>query len=55
MKERISATIDKKTALLINEIIKHGKYRNKSHVIEDSIEQLWEKLMEAQKNDKYKK
>ncbi len=40
MKERISATIDDKKVKIINEIMKKGKYRNKSHFIEDAINLL---------------
>ena len=39
---RISATIDEKTVKLIELILKTGKYRNKSHVIEKAIELLAE-------------
>ena len=37
MKSRISATVDKETVEFIDEILLTGKYRNKSHVIEDAI------------------
>jgi len=37
MKERISASVEKKTVDKIDEILAKGKYRNKSHVIEDAI------------------
>ena len=50
MKNRISATVDKKTIDLLNELIKSGEFRNKSHVIEKSIE-----LISEIKNDKNKK
>lgn len=40
MKVRISATIDKETEEIIEEFLKKGKYRNKSHVIEDAIKLL---------------
>jgi len=43
MKERISATVEKETVNRIERILKKGKYRNKSHVIEEAIE-----LLEAQ-------
>jgi Arc/MetJ-type ribon-helix-helix transcriptional regulator len=43
MKERISATIDKATIKIIEDILKSGKYRNKSHVIEEAIKLLKEK------------
>ncbi|HUS50535.1 MAG TPA: ribbon-helix-helix protein, CopG family [Candidatus Paceibacterota bacterium] len=40
MKKRISATIDEKTLKIIEEFLKDGDYRNKSHVIERAIELL---------------
>ena len=40
VKTRVSATIDEKTEKLIISLIKKGKYRNKSHVIEDAIKKL---------------
>jgi len=43
MKERVSATIDEKTSKIIDEMLKEGNYRNKSHVIEDAIKMLKEK------------
>ena len=42
MKERISATVDEKTIKLIEVILKKGKYRNKSHFIEDAIKKFAE-------------
>ena len=42
MKTRISATIDEKTEKLIESLLKDGKFRNKSHVIEKAIETLKE-------------
>ena len=44
MKERISATVDERTIKLIKEILSKGVYRNKSHVIEEAIKLLKEKL-----------
>lgn len=43
MKKRVSATIDESTEKIIEELLKKGKYRNKSHVIEDAIKLLREK------------
>ena len=43
MKERVSATIDKTTSKTIEDILKKGKYRNKSHIIEEAIKSLMEK------------
>jgi len=44
MKGRISATIDKETIKDIEEILKKGIYRNKSHVIEESIKSFKKSL-----------
>lgn len=43
MKKRISATVDEKTEKIIEEILKKGNFRNKSHVIEEAIKLLKEK------------
>jgi len=40
MKERASFTLDKKTISIINSLVKKGKYRNKSHAVEEAIKQL---------------
>lgn len=40
MKERVSATIDKETKKIIDKIMKSGKYRNISHVIEAAIKKM---------------
>ena len=40
MKERISATVEEKTNKMVNSLIKDGKYRNKSHVIEKAIDEM---------------
>jgi len=37
MKTRISATIDPETNKKLEKILKKGKHRNKSHIIEDII------------------
>ncbi|MBU4069835.1 MAG: ribbon-helix-helix domain-containing protein [Nanoarchaeota archaeon] len=42
MKQRVSATIDDKTMKIIELILKKGKYRNKSHLIEEAIKLLKE-------------
>jgi Arc/MetJ-type ribon-helix-helix transcriptional regulator len=36
-KIRISATIDKETDRILDELMKNGNYRNKSHLIESLI------------------
>ena len=43
MKKRISATIDEETDKIIEKILKRGKHRNKSHVIEEAIKIFEEK------------
>jgi len=40
MKRRISATIDGKTEKILDELMKKGIYRNKSHIIEEAIKKL---------------
>ena len=44
MKKRISATVDEETIKITKRILKKGKYRNKSHIIEEAI-----KLLDKQK------
>lgn len=41
-KERISATVDEETIKILDKILKDGKYRNKSHLIETAIEKFAE-------------
>jgi len=43
MKTRISATIEEETLDKIKRILKKGRYRNQSHIIEDAIKLLDEK------------
>ncbi|MEI6731114.1 MAG: ribbon-helix-helix domain-containing protein [archaeon] len=47
MKERVSATIDGETSRILDKLMKNGKYRNKSHVIEEAI-----KFFEENHNEK---
>ena len=37
MKVRISATIDEETEEEIERVLKEGRYRNKSHIIEEAV------------------
>ena len=37
MKQKLSITVEEETVKLIEEIIKEGRFRNKSHIIEYSI------------------
>ena len=43
MKKRISATVDESTISIIKILLKKGKYRNKSHIIEEAIKKLKDK------------
>jgi len=40
---RVSATIDEETMNIVKELLKEGKYRNKSHIIEEAIKLLKDK------------
>lgn len=46
MKQKVSITIDKKTLKLIEESLKEGFFRNRSHVIEFSVNKLLKDLEE---------
>ncbi len=48
MKKRLSITIDEKKVDLINEILKEGLFRNKSHILEYALV----KFLEEKKGDK---
>ena len=47
MKHKLSITIDEKTIELIEETIKKGEFRNKSHAVEYSLNKI---LMEKEQN-----
>lgn len=40
MKERASFTLDKKTIKFLDDLVKEGKYRNRSHAVEEAIKIL---------------
>ena len=40
MKQKLSITIDKKTLKLVEESVKEGLFRNKSHVVEFSLNKI---------------
>jgi len=40
MKEKLSVTIDEKTMQLVEEAIKEGNFRNRSHVVEFSLNKI---------------
>ena len=46
MKTKISVSIDEKKIKLVEELLRNGKFRNKSHVLEYSLDRLLE-----EKND----
>lgn len=48
MKQKISITIDENKVRLIEKIIESGKFRNKSHILEYSLD----KFLEESKNEK---
>ncbi|MBR9705065.1 hypothetical protein GOV12_06650 [Candidatus Pacearchaeota archaeon] len=49
MKERASFTFDKETIEMLDELINSGKYRNKSHVVEDAVKKLFKESKEDEK------
>ena len=51
MKKRISATIDSATEKLLDDIMVSGRYRNKSHAIEEVIRIFWEEKLKKNKGD----
>jgi Arc/MetJ-type ribon-helix-helix transcriptional regulator len=48
MKQKLSVTLDEKTLEKVDEIIKEGSFRNKSHVVEYSLN----KTLKDRKNGK---
>jgi len=42
MKQKISISIDEEKIKLVEQLLNDGKFRNKSHVIEYSLDQLLE-------------
>lgn len=49
--KRLSVTVDPSTILIINKLLENTKYRNRSHLIEIAIEDMWEEI----KREKSKK
>ena len=47
MKQKISITIDEEKVRAINTILEEGRFRNKSHIVEYSLNKF---LKEAHKN-----
>ncbi|MDO8556040.1 MAG: hypothetical protein Q7R96_02595 [Nanoarchaeota archaeon] len=51
MKQKISVTIDEKKIKIIEKLLEEGKFRNKSHILEYSLNKLIkEELENATKN-----
>ena len=42
MKQKLSITIEENKIKLIDEILKKGRFRNKSHIVEYSLDKLLE-------------
>jgi len=40
MKERASFTFDKETLKILDELVKSGKFRNRSHAVEEAVKML---------------
>lgn len=47
MKQKISISVEEETIKLLEEIIKDGRFRNKSHLVEYSVN----KLLKGEKNE----
>ena len=47
MKQKISISIDEGKIKLIEKLLNDGKFRNKSHVIEYSLDKLLKEVKEA--------
>lgn len=53
MKQKISITIDEEKIKLIEKILEEGRFRNKSHIIEFSLNEfLKQNMQEEQENDR---
>lgn len=52
MKERASFTCEKETLKILDELVKSGKFRNKSHALEEAVKLLKEKEKKGVGNDK---
>jgi Arc/MetJ-type ribon-helix-helix transcriptional regulator len=49
MKERASFTFDKETLKIIDELVSSGKFRNRSHAVEEAVKMLKNEGKEAKK------
>ena len=50
MKQKLSVTIDEKTIKIVEQIIKRGIFRNKSHAVEFGLNKLINESKEANEN-----
>jgi len=48
MKQKISVTVEEKTLKLVEEIIKTGIFRNKSHAVEFGLNKLLKEKIEGE-------
>lgn len=48
MKQKLSVTIEEETIKLLEKLLENGRFRNKSHIIEYSLN----KFLEGEENDK---
>jgi Arc/MetJ-type ribon-helix-helix transcriptional regulator len=46
MKQKISVTIDEKKIKIIEKLLEEGKFRNKSHILEYSLNKLIKEELE---------
>jgi Arc/MetJ-type ribon-helix-helix transcriptional regulator len=50
MKSKLSITIDKDLVKRLESAVKEGKFRNKSHIVEYSLNQVLNELNEVKQN-----
>jgi len=55
MKERASFTFDKETIEILDKLTETGKYRNKSHVVEEAIKLLEKEEEKKEESEKEQK
>jgi Arc/MetJ-type ribon-helix-helix transcriptional regulator len=51
MKTKISVSVEEELVNKLEELVNSGKFRNKSHLIEYSVNDLLKKLLEDKKNE----
>lgn len=52
MKQKLSITIDEEKIKQIEKMLKEGKFRNKSHVLEYSLDNLLKEIRKENQNGK---